>query len=270
MVFVDEAQNLDQTSLENLRLLSNLETRKHKLIQIVLSGQVELDAKLSRPDLRQLGQRISVRRSIDPLTEKETGEYIRSRLELAGYKGSALFDREAQQLILKYSGGIPRKINILCDNALLIGYALKKKSIDADCVEEAAQDLNWVPAPTADQPTPPTPTERSPQPGRIHLNPRLALAGGIALGLVLLIFAWHVFGKSDIISSLTGLPSPGSIVQASIDTFAITVEQPGPQRVAILRAEEDPILPLRNPRAEVSKPLRTHPLKRPLRRRRWP
>ena len=147
VVFVDEAQNLDQSSLENLRLLSNLETRRHKLIQIVLSGQVELDAKLRRSDLRQLSQRINVRRSIDPLTEKETGEYIRSRLELAGYKGSSLFDREAQQLIFKYSGGIPRRINILCDNALLIGFGLGEKRVKASMVEEAAGDLRWTSAP---------------------------------------------------------------------------------------------------------------------------
>ena len=243
VLIIDEAQNLDAVSMENLRLLSNLETRKHKLIQIVLAGQPELDAKLSRTELRQLAQRVSMRRTIAPLKESETYEYIHHRLTVSDYKGRQLFSKGAKKLIHECSGGIPRKINILCDNALLIGYALKKKSIDADCVEEAAQDLNWVPAPTADQPTPPTPTERSPQPGRIRLKPRLALAGGIALGLVLLIFAWHVFGKSGIISSLTGLPSPGSIVQARIDTFATTVEQQGPQRVAILRAEEDPILP---------------------------
>jgi general secretion pathway protein A len=237
VLIIDEAQNLDAVSMENLRLLSNLETRKHKLIQIVLAGQPELDAKLRRPDLRQLAQRVSMRRSIAALEENETYEYIHHRLTVSDYKGRQLFSKGAKNLIHGYSGGIPRKINILCDNALLIGYALKKKTIDADCVEEAAQDLDWDTARTANQPTPTTPTERSPQPGRIHLNPRIALAGGIALGLALLIIAWHAFGKSGIASSLSSLPSSGSSVQASIDTFKITLEQQGPQGVAILPAE---------------------------------
>jgi general secretion pathway protein A len=155
VLIVDEAQNLDHDSLENLRLLSNLETRKHKLIQIVLSGQPELDAKLRRPELRQLAQRISVRRHIEPLAEVETCEYIRNRLALVGYKGSALFDREAEQLIYSHSGGIPRKINILCDNALLIGYGLGQKRIKAEVVEEAAKDLGWSSASSA----PPDPSE---------------------------------------------------------------------------------------------------------------
>ena len=119
VMIVDEAQNLDDSSLESLRLLSNLETRKHKLVQIILSGQPELDIKLSRPELRQLAQRISLKRYITPLGEKETFEYIRHRLAIAGYKGQSLFSQKARQLIWEYSGGVPRKINILCDNALL-------------------------------------------------------------------------------------------------------------------------------------------------------
>ena len=145
VLIVDEAQNLDSRAMENLRLLSNLETRKRKLIQIVLSGQPELDAKLSRPELRQLAQRISLRRYIIPLSEKETYKYIQHRLAISNYQGPSLFSRRAQQLIWEYSGGVPRRINILCDNAFLIGYGLRKWRIKPRVVEEAIKDLGWSP-----------------------------------------------------------------------------------------------------------------------------
>ncbi len=145
VLIVDEAQNLDRRSMENLRLVSNLETHKRKLIQIVLSGQPELDVKLSQPELRQLAQRISLRRYIIPLSEKETYEYIQHRLAISDYQGPSLFSRRAQQLIWEYSGGVPRKINILCDNALLIGYGLRKWRIKPRVVEEAIKDLGWSP-----------------------------------------------------------------------------------------------------------------------------
>lgn len=142
---VDEAQNLDLHTMENLRLLSNLETRKHKLIQIVLSGQPELDVKLGRHELRQFTQRISVRRYITPLNEDMVYEYIKHRLAIAGCQDSSLFSHKAQQLIWQFSGGVPRKINILCDNALLIGYGLRKKRIGAKEIEEAIRDLSCSP-----------------------------------------------------------------------------------------------------------------------------
>jgi len=128
-LIIDEAQNLDMKSLKILRLLSNLETRKHKLIQIVIAGQPELDAILQRQELRQLTQRINLNRYVIPLSEKETNDYIQHRLTIADYQGSHLFDRRAQKLIWEYSHGIPRKINILCDNALLTGYGVKKRRI---------------------------------------------------------------------------------------------------------------------------------------------
>jgi general secretion pathway protein A len=142
---VDEAQNLDRQSMENLRLLSNLETRKRKLIQIVLSGQPELDDKLNQRELRQLAQRISLKRYLTPLSEKETTEYIQHRLAIADSRDRHLFTLRAHQLIWEYSGGVPRKINILCDNALLIGYGVKEKRIKAHIVREAIKDLRWSP-----------------------------------------------------------------------------------------------------------------------------
>jgi len=145
-LIVDEAQNLSQKAMENLRLLSNLETPKHKLVQIVLSGQPELEAKLARPELRQLTERISIRRYIEPLKEKETYEYIRHRLDVAKYKGPMLFSPEAQHLIWKISLGVPRKINILCDNALLIGYRERQSKIGPAFIQKALKDLRWQPA----------------------------------------------------------------------------------------------------------------------------
>jgi len=143
VLIVDEAQNLDNNVMENLRLLSNLETRRHKLVQIVLSGQPELDTKLDQHELRQLAQRISLRRYVFPLSKKDTYAYIQHRLSFAKHSGSSPFAIKAQKLIWEYSGGIPRKINILCDNALLIGYGLKQKKIQAPVVQEAAEDLKW-------------------------------------------------------------------------------------------------------------------------------
>ena len=138
VLIVDEAQNLDNSVMENLRLLSNLETRRHKLIQIVLSGQPELDIKLNRHELRQFAQRISLRRYVSPLDEKDTYAYLQHRLKMVQDSGAFPFTPEAQKLIWEYSKGVPRKINILCDNAFLIGYALKMKKINGAVVWEAA------------------------------------------------------------------------------------------------------------------------------------
>jgi general secretion pathway protein A len=145
VLLVDEAQNLKPAAMENLRLLSNLETYRNKLIQIVLSGQPELDAKLNRPELRQLSQRITIKRYITPLSEREAYEYIHHRLSIAGHNGTPLFGPAAQKLIWEYSEGVPRKINVLCDNALLIAYALRQQTIEEGVVKEAIQDLSWSP-----------------------------------------------------------------------------------------------------------------------------
>ena len=154
VIMVDEAQNLDRRCMENLRLLSNLETSKNKLIQIILSGQPELEEKLRQPDLRQLSQRINLRRYILPFNEKETREYILHRLKVARYDGPALFTEEAETLIWQYSGGIPRKINTVCDNALLTGFALKERKIGGDMVREVIDDLTRNPFPDLSGPRP--------------------------------------------------------------------------------------------------------------------
>jgi general secretion pathway protein A len=140
VLIVDEAHGLNPELLEEIRLLSNLETSKSKLLQIVLVGQPELDRTLSREEFRQLRQRINLRYHLPPLSEKETKEYIEKRLRIAGARDSLFTDKAIKEIYMK-SGGIPRLINILCDNALLNGYALDKKVVDENSVKEVAKDL---------------------------------------------------------------------------------------------------------------------------------
>src|SRR5262245_12135680 len=140
-VLVDEAQNLSDEALEGLRLLSNLETDQEKLIQIVLMGQPELQTRLDRPGLRQLKQRVALQCRLVPLKEEEVGPYIDFRLRAAGYKGKDLFYRDAFRLIAFYSNGIPRLVNIICDNALLCAYARSQKTVSTDIIKEVARDL---------------------------------------------------------------------------------------------------------------------------------
>ena len=140
-VLVDEAQNLSDEALEGLRLLSNLETDQEKLIQIVLMGQPELQSRLDRPGLRQLKQRVAFQCRLIPLKEEEVGPYIDFRLRVAGYKGKGLFQRDALQKIALYSNGIPRLVNIICDNALLSAYARSQKTVSGEMIKDVARDL---------------------------------------------------------------------------------------------------------------------------------
>ena len=140
-LLIDEAQDLEFSVLEDLRLLSNLETAKEKILQIVLSGQPELGQKLSNPILRQLRQRIGINCRLLPLSRDEITEYVQYRLQAAGCPDLKLFSREAEEQVYHFSRGIPRLVNVVCDNALVIGYALGKKRIGADVITEAAADL---------------------------------------------------------------------------------------------------------------------------------
>jgi general secretion pathway protein A len=137
VLILDEAQHLDPSTLEEVRLLSNFETPTEKLLQILLVGQPELKEKLQRPELRQLKQRIGLRCHIPPLTPEEIPEYIRHRLRISGARDLGLFSDRAVRRIAEYSGGIPRLINIVCDHCLLIGYADQKRKIDQDIVRQA-------------------------------------------------------------------------------------------------------------------------------------
>jgi general secretion pathway protein A len=140
-LLVDEAQDLSDELLEELRLLSNLESDRSRLIQIVLMGQPEFERRLDQPQLRQLKQRIALRCRLTPLPSGEVGAYINYRLKTAGYQGKELFEAKAVERISLHSQGIPRLINVICDNALLIAYASSKRKISAEMIEEVARDL---------------------------------------------------------------------------------------------------------------------------------
>jgi general secretion pathway protein A len=140
-LLIDEAQNLSLESLEELRCLGNLETAKDKLVQIVLAGQVELEQKLDQPALRQLKQRVVLRSRLKPVAHSEVKLYMDSRLQVIGHSTEKLFDPAAIEKIALYSTGIPRLINIICDNALLIAYALSEREVSAAMIDEVAEEL---------------------------------------------------------------------------------------------------------------------------------
>ena len=142
VLILDEAQNLSPQLLEQIRMLSNLEAENEKLLQIILVGQPELRDKLNTPSLRQLRQRIAVRYHIEPLSRHEVPFYIQHRLTLAGANGAApFFDDRSIEEIFKYSSGIPRLINIVCDKALLTGYVLDQRLITADIIKQCVKEI---------------------------------------------------------------------------------------------------------------------------------
>jgi general secretion pathway protein A len=141
VLIIDEAQNLDIQTLEQIRLLSNFETSSGKLLQIILSGQPELHSKLKLPQLRQLKQRIALRCVLQPLADEEVGQYIINHFRVAGARGRQPFTTTAIVGIARYSGGIPRIVNIICDHCLLIGYANQVREIDGDTVRRAVDYL---------------------------------------------------------------------------------------------------------------------------------
>ncbi|HOX54609.1 MAG TPA: AAA family ATPase [Candidatus Omnitrophota bacterium] len=141
LLIIDESQNLDPSQLEQIRLLTNLETAKEKLLQIILVGQPELKEKLELPNLKQLNQRIAVKYHILPLEKDEMGDYINHRLNIAGSNGELKFTNEAMEEIYNYSKGIPRMINIVCDRALLAAFVEETREIGKSIIEKASQEL---------------------------------------------------------------------------------------------------------------------------------
>jgi general secretion pathway protein A len=159
LLIIDEAQNLSPELLEEIRLLSNLETPTSKLIHILLVGQPELEELLSRRELRQLRQRIVLRFRLRPFTAEEAISYVEQRLRFAGYSGKGLFRRSAFHRLHAVTGGVPRLINVVCDSLLLLGFSRDLQSFDGAAVDEVAKDLGLV---EAERPEPRTngPTNR--------------------------------------------------------------------------------------------------------------
>lgn len=143
VLVVDEGQNLSKKVLEEIRLLSGIETHKEKVLRIILAGQPELKQTLESPGLKQLLQRVRLRFHIGPLDRRESREYVERRLKIAGRAKNDLFADDSFDVVFRFSGGVPRLINTLCDTALLCAFADEKETIDASDVLTAAEELNW-------------------------------------------------------------------------------------------------------------------------------
>ena len=205
ILVVDEAQNLAPAVLEQVRLLTNLETAKQKLLQIILIGQPELRELLARTDLRQLAQRITGRYHLEPLTNEETSSYIEHRLKVAGAVGE-VFDAGAKKEVFRLSQGVPRLINVICDRALLGGYARESRRINAGLIRQATAEVKGKP-------------ERSPWIGRA------AIAAGVVGAALLAASAWSVLQQQKL--------TPPEVVAAEPEIAA-------PQPAAPAVAQEAP------------------------------
>ena len=144
VLMIDEAQNLSHSALEQIRMISNLETEREKLIQIVLVGQPELSRLLDSPSLRQLNERITVRYNLKPLERPDVRDYIAHRLSVAGGKEALKFSEGAFRQIYRYSRGVPRRINAICDRAILIAYAKATRQVKRQTVRSALRDMQGL------------------------------------------------------------------------------------------------------------------------------
>lgn len=205
VLIIDEAQQMSVETLEQLRLLANLETTKEKLLQIVLCGQPEFDEMLQIKELRQLRQRIAVRTVINPLNRRESVEYIRHRLRAAGCERDSIFTPAAEQMIVAYANGSPRVINICCDNVLVAGYAKQADTIGWGLVRRVIQDLE----------------------SDVHKSwiPKRALAGIAAVAALALLFAggvWYGRGLNTEAAAPIGNVLSGDRVSLEEPAFATT------------------------------------------------
>jgi general secretion pathway protein A len=141
-LIIDEAQVLPDELLEEVRLLANIETSTDKLLPIVLAGQPELADRLSQPSLRQLKQRVALRRLLESLDARETAEYIAGRIKIAGGNSVLVFTRQAVDMIYQRAAGIPRLISVICDNALISGFAADRRPVSRDIIEEVCRDFD--------------------------------------------------------------------------------------------------------------------------------
>jgi general secretion pathway protein A len=270
VLVIDESQNLDDSVLETVRLLSDFETPSSKLMQIILSGQPQLALKLARPTLAQLRQRIAILSRLEPFSPAETGQYIDHRLGMAGYDGGPLFTSEATAIIAARSRGIPRTINNLCFNALSLGYALGRRKVDGEIVLEAVRDLDVEPLGHLGMPCHPesaTADEGSPQcaiplvpPAKPRSAPRLAmhgdlghrpfriaaLAASVLACLVLILALWRSLGNQFDTVGAGAVPAARSIglnrstLPLAVSTTPPAARSPLVGRALSAAAQEDP------------------------------
>jgi general secretion pathway protein A len=213
LLIIDEAQNLQPSTLEQVRLLSNLETSTSKLIQILLFGQPELDDMLDSKELRQLRQRITVRWSLSPLTADEVGEYVRHRLAIAAESDCDVFSDGALRELCRRTNGIPRLVNVLADRTLLAGYASGTKAITPKLVRQAASEIL-----------------RPSNEGRLSAwSKRYAVAIGAVMALVALGFVlWHELGGGAATARIAAGPERASgLPLATTDAVHRPADSPG-------------------------------------------
>ena len=252
VLVVDEAQNLSPHTLEGIRLLTNFETTRSKLIQVVLAGQPQLAETLARPDLAQLRQRVFTLCRIAPLPGEETRAYIQHRLTFAGYKGSELFSSAAFDLIAQASGGIPRIINTLCFNALCLCRARECQQVDEGMVSEAMADLELENIPPVQVSLPATAACDAPLVSLVNETPvrsRFAVplyAGALMLGTLAALFSFRTWSnisaaqpKSStpaVVSDVAAQPEMRSPSPAPAEPIAKAneTENAGPQSVTIV------------------------------------
>jgi general secretion pathway protein A len=184
VLVIDEAQNLSEDVLEQLRLLTNLETNERKLLQIILIGQPELRDMLAAPELEQLAQRVIAHYHLGPLSEKETGHYIIHRLSVAGLSSTPPFSRRSVQQIYERTNGVPRRINLLCDRALLGAYTENKTKVNSDIVNKASDEMFAKPV--------------RPNAAKMALQTKPMLALGVVFGLACIVTAAIALSKGHL------------------------------------------------------------------------
>lgn len=229
ILIVDEAQMLAAEVLEQLRLLTNLETNERKLLQIILIGQPELREMLARPELEQLAQRVTARFHLAALSEAETSKYIRHRLAVAGQAALKPFDRKARRRIHQLTGGVPRRINLLCDRALLGAYTESRQTVTPAILDRAAKEVFYK---TMPEPPPPAGPRRS-----VLLGAGL-LGGALLFGGATWLFERGrapaapvaVAAQPAVASAPVAAPAPAPVVAAP--PVAASAVAPAPSAVA--------------------------------------
>lgn len=223
VLIIDEAQNLSAELIEQLRLLTNLETNERKLLQIVLIGQPELRTLLARPEMEQVAQRVVARFHLPALSEAETAHYIAHRMAVAGRVGEVPFDRKAVRQIHRRSRGVPRRINLLCDRALLGAYANGKGAIGSAVIDKAALEVFDEPrTPKASAAKPAEPQDAAPVPRwqqwlpwLSRLSPVALLGAGLVLGMGLFGLVSLVTGSKSAAPALATAPATSDTTPAS-------------------------------------------------------
>ena len=251
MLIIDEAQNLSADVLEQLRLLTNLETHERKLLQIVLIGQPELRSLLAQPELEQLAQRVIARFHLGALSEAETRQYVRHRMEVAGLTGPLPFSDAAVARVHALTRGVPRRINLLCDRALLGAYASDRREVDPAIVDRAAQEVFDIPPPLpAAVPTPRSATRPW---AALGLG---ALGGAAVLGMaVAALWQWPGLGQS-LLPARSPVATPAPVATTPPATASVATSTPvlltatvAPAALATAAVAPEPKPPLAEPPA---------------------